>query len=351
MHQRLLFLLLFALPWALPAQQSTNLRVLARAELSRADITIGDQVWLEVNISAPPGTEVAPLPAGALDDAKGVEIVSENPLNTVAEAPELLIQQRLLVTSFDSGHFFIPPLPYVYRAADGRQDTAYTNDLLLRVNMLPVGEDDELRPIKDIITESLNLYDFWPVLLLLVLGLIGFVTYRRFRASKRTTPPPPPPPADLQALNDLRELERAELWQKGDTKGYYSQLTRIFRTYLTARYDIPAMEMTSRQINKALEDKSRLSADQRGELRQLLQLSDLVKFAKATPAADLHVTGLERVRTFVRTTGPEAPVPASLTFIAPATAPALKGEGGQTARQQETTVGESTVADPKNEEE
>jgi len=60
--QRLLFLLLFFAA-GLTAQQSTNDRVLARAELGRKTIEIGDQIWLEVNISAPPGTEITGLAA------------------------------------------------------------------------------------------------------------------------------------------------------------------------------------------------------------------------------------------------------------------------------------------------
>ena len=298
-----LFLLLSGL---LSAQQSTNTRVLARAELGRGEITIGDQVWLEVNVSAPPATEVLPLPVGFLDDAPGLEVVELKALNVVAETPELLLQQRILVTSFDTGYVSVPPLPYVFRAPDGRTDTALTAPLVLRVGLLPVGDDDELRPIKGIIAEPRNIYDFWPLLLLIVVGAIGLLAYRNFRASRRVTPPPPPPPPDLQALNALRELEGEQLWQRGDTKSYYSRLTRILREYLTARFGIPALEMTSRQITTALERKSQLPADDRQEMKQLLQLSDLVKFAKATPADELHPAGLERVRTFVRKTGPEA---------------------------------------------
>lgn len=330
MPQRLLLYFLLLLPWALPAQQSTNARVLARAELGNTDITIGDQVWLEINISAPPNTTVAPLAEGFLSKVKGVEVMEIKPLNTVAEVPELLLQQRIRITSFDEGNVVIPSLPYAFRSPDGTTDTTFTNDLLLSVKALDVGEEDELQPIKGIIPEPLNIYDFWWVLLLALFGIIGYVTYSRFKASKRVFVPPPPPPADLRALNALKELEKEALWQKGNTKQYYSRLTRIFREYLSTRFDVSGMEMTSRQINSALVDKSALSANQLGEIRQLLQLSDLVKFAKATPEAELHVAGIERVRTFIRETGPEAEIVApsiiaSSTDFAPAAAPGSAG--------------------------
>lgn len=334
---RQLLLILLLLPLVMTAQQSTNARVNARAELSRTEITIGDQVWLEVNLSVPPNNTVAPLPKGYINSLPGIESIEEGALNTVAETPELLLQQRFLVTSFDSGYISIPPLPYSFQQSDGTVDTTYTNGLMMQVRTLPVGENDALRPIKPIIEEPINLYDLWPLFLLLVLGTIGFVAYRNFKASKRVVPPPPPP-ADLQALNELKELEQKALWQSGQTKQYYSELTRIFREYLTARFNVPAMEMTSRQINKELGLKTNLSTDKLGELKQLLQLSDLVKFAKATPAAELHVAGLERVRTFVRTTGPEADVPPSTTII-------------DATQQAEASTAAVTEAPAQNEEE
>ncbi len=314
MPRQILFILLL-FPLALSAQQSTNARVNARAELSRTEITIGDQVWLEVNLSVPPNNEVSPPQAGFINGLPGVESIEESALNTIAETPELLLQQRILITSFDSGYISIPPLPYAYRRPDGSMDTAFTNDLVMQVRTLPIGEDDELRPIKPIIEEPLNFYDLWPLYLLLVVGAIGFVTYRKFKTSKRVVPPPPPPPADLKALNALKALEAQQLWQRNETKQYYSELTRIFREYLTERFDVSAMEMTSRQINQELKVKTTLSTDQLSEIKQLLQLSDLVKFAKATPMEALHVAGLERVRSFVRATGPEAEVVTPLVII------------------------------------
>ncbi|MEM6770610.1 MAG: hypothetical protein AAF597_08515, partial [Bacteroidota bacterium] len=136
---RQLTLILLLLPLLLTAQQSTNARVNARAELSRTEITIGDQIWLEVNLSVPPDNQVTPLPEGYINSLKGVESIEEGALNTVAETPEQLLQQRFLITSFDSGYVRVPPLPYVVRRPDGAMDTAFTNDLVMQVRTLPVG--------------------------------------------------------------------------------------------------------------------------------------------------------------------------------------------------------------------
>ena len=301
----LLLLLLSLGAWA---QQSTNRNVNVRAELARSEITIGDQIYLDINISAPPGTKVAPLDPATLNALPGVEVIKDEELRTVAENPELLLEQRLLITSFDTGYVSIPPLPIVYEDAMGLRDTAYTTDFLLTVRGAVVSAEDDILPIKPIIEEERNLLDYWWVFALLALVLLG-LGYREYRR-RRTAPAPaapPPPPAHVRALTALDALEERRLWQTGQTDTYYVELTRILRTYLEARFDIPALEMTTRQITQALSSRSDLDREQRGELSELLQLSDLVKFAKATPPEDLHPQGLRRVRDFVRQTT-EVPV-------------------------------------------
>jgi hypothetical protein len=377
----------------LTAQQSTNDRVLARAELATNSIEIGDQIWLEVNISAPPGTTVTGMQEGFLNTLDGIEALDEKALNTVAETPELLLQQRFLITSFDTGYIAIKPLPYVFRAADGQLDTAFTNDLLLKVNAIPVGDDNELRPIKPIIEEPLNWLDFWPLYLIVALGSIGYALYlNRQRRQRQAPPPPPPPPADVIALRELDTLEEKNLWQQDLTKEYYSELTRILREYLEGRFDVQAMEMTTRQITSALGKRTDFGQSQGKELSQLLQLSDLVKFAKARPAVELHAEGLNRVRTFVEKTGKvevpvaeasaptglalninqegislievdaegnpltkasiEPPLPASSTPIAPAAAPsASEGQGVNESGSQSSDEPPATPATPETEEE
>ncbi|MFT5017383.1 MAG: hypothetical protein ACI9G6_002159, partial [Limisphaerales bacterium] len=188
MPQRLLILLIF-LAAGLSAQQSTNEQVLARAELGRKTIQIGDQIWLTVNISAPPGTEVSGLAPEYIDALDGLETIDAKDLSVMAEVPERLLQQRVLITSFDTGYIAVPPLPYIYKAADGRLDTAYTNDLLLTVNALPVTGDEEIMPIKPIIEEPLNLLDFWWLFLLLIVAGLGYLLYVIQKRRQADAPP------------------------------------------------------------------------------------------------------------------------------------------------------------------
>ncbi|MCP9234420.1 hypothetical protein [Lewinella sp. JB7] len=297
-------LLLLCFGAGLIAQQATNRTVNVRAELARKEITIGDQIYLDVNISAPPGTRVYPIAPAALNELPGLEVIRDEELRTIAEQPERLLEQRILITSFDTGYVTIPPLAIFFEDAGGRADTAFTTDLLLTVKGAVVSAEDDILPIKPIIEEPRNLLDYWWVFALLALTLIvvGVREYRRRRAAV-APPPPPPPPAHVRALAELDALEARQLWQNGQTDAYYVELTHILRAYLEARFGIPALELTTRQITTRLQSQEGLAVAEREELAQLLRLSDEVKFAKAVPAEDLHPRGMQRVRDFVRATG------------------------------------------------
>ena len=300
----ILSLLLTYLPAT--AQVPTNATVNVRTELTRNEIVLGDQIYLTINISAPPGTEVAALAPEQLNGLPGVEVIEAEELKVIAENPERLLEQRLLITSFDTGYVSIPPLPITFTDAMGLADTVYTDDLLLTVNGAVVSAEEDILPIKPILEEPRNLLDYWWVVALLGVGVLIFGV-REYRRRQTKLPPaaPPPPPAHVRALTELDELEQRNLWQNGQTDTYYVVLTRILRTYLEARFAIPALEMTTRQITRELKERAGLDAEERKELGELLQLSDLVKFAKATPPEDLHPRSLQRVRDFVRATGIE----------------------------------------------
>ena len=78
-----------------------------------------------------------------------------------------------------------------------------------------------------------------------------------------------------------------KLWQEGKIKDYYTGITDILRVYLQERYHIGAPEMTTDEIMLALKRKD-ISEDMKKELREILVLSDLVKFAKENPLPNEH---------------------------------------------------------------
>lgn len=281
--------------------------VLARGRVGGTEVLIGDHVFLQLQISAPAGTEILRISADSVASSEQLEILEARDSFITAEEPELLVQKQYRLITFDTGSVRIPPLQVVFRNLNGQLDTTYSQSIYLEVGGMPVTEESELQPIKPIIEEGFYWTDLWWLYLLLLVLLLAVVAYsywRRRAKQQRPIPPPPPVPPHERALQRLTELEAQELWQQGALKQYHSELTHILRTYIGAIFHLPALEFTTRELDAAIEKRGLLNRQQRQELLELLQVADLVKFAKAEPPRDLHARALEQVRAFVEATQP-----------------------------------------------
>jgi hypothetical protein len=97
-----------------------------------------------------------------------------------------------------------------------------------------------------------------------------------------------------KATTLLNNLEKKELWQHGEVKAYYSELTDIVRNYIEEAIEIPAMESTTSELIEGLKiasqkKKMKLSKETIDNLFVVLKQADLVKFAKSKPL-DFEIT-------------------------------------------------------------
>jgi hypothetical protein len=289
-------------PALLPAQLSVT------AALSQPEILIGDQLLLNIQIYSEGDVVVESVGYERLEkEVPELELLQLERFERDNGAQGKLVEYQARLTVFDSGYYRIPPLPVVYRRA-GQQDTAYTPELVLLVKTLPIPEgDQQLMPIKDIIGEPLSFLDFLPWLIGLAV-LVAVVWMLLSLRRKKIPPPAPPPvlkPAHELALAELEQLEQDKLWQKGLIKEYYVRLTHALRQYLEWRYRVAALELTTEEAVQQL-GKAGLASAAQQPLRRLLESADLVKFAKAQPAASFHAEALEQARAFIAQTQDEA---------------------------------------------
>jgi len=235
-----------------------------------------------------------------LEEAEKVEIISTQAnWDTMTIAGETTLRKNIVFTIFESGSFFIPSIPINF-LKDGKTSVASTNELLVNVaDALPELANEAavdtvgLADIKPIYQESMTFEDVAPLLLtFLIIGIIGGLIYFLYRRAQNRKLPPKKEviviePAHLIALRKLKELKTQELWQNGFIKEYQSQLTYIVREYLENRYGISALESTTYEILGDLKPV-RLNDEWKKKLREMLELADLVKFAKASPPESTH---------------------------------------------------------------
>ncbi|MBR6655262.1 MAG: hypothetical protein IKL20_01480 [Alistipes sp.] len=115
--------------------------------------------------------------------------------------------------------------------------------------------------------------------------------------------PAPPVPAHIVAISALEKLRNEKLWQSNKHKLYYSGLSDILRNYLSGRFDVGAMEMTTDEIIEAIRSID-IEEKQKMNLVAVLRDADLVKFAKAVPEAEENELAYDKAFYFVEETKP-----------------------------------------------
>lgn len=240
---------------------------------------------------------------------KAVEIVSRTAIDTLipdADDPYLFEQrQQIIITSFDSGYHVIPPFHFVIN-----QDTLSTEAMLLEVNTPQVDTSQAIFDIKSPLEEPFNLTDWikqnWTwivgilVLIALIIGMIRYFKQRKPNTVEKEEIIPEIPP-HIIALEQLQKIADEQLWQQDKIKQYHSNISETIRAYIEKRYHINALEQTTDEILHGLRlvvTDGKLLA----QLRQLLMLSDLVKFAKEKPLASENEAIMQQAIAFVEST-------------------------------------------------
>jgi len=280
-------------------------QTLIDVSIDSAAILIGEQTVLHLTITTDNGKNViVPIPNDTL--MTGVEVLNIAKADTtVIDNNRLLIKQDILVTSFDSSLYLLPPFKVI-----DQTDTIYSNQVALKVSTIPVNIDkpDEFNDIKDTWDPRFVLADYY----LLIYGvlfacflicLIGYIL-KRLRNRQSIIPfkkqEPKLPPFEM-AMKELDEIKQQKLWQQGRNKEYYTLLTDTLRKYMVNRFGINAMEMTSGEILELIRLESEANSSY-NSLKQILELADFVKFAKLHPLPDENELSLMNAYLFVNQT-------------------------------------------------
>ena len=102
------------------------------------------------------------------------------------------------------------------------------------------------------------------------------------------------------ALEKLDEIKAQKIWKDGKVKEYQTELTDVVREYIGRRFDVHSTEKTSDETLQEM--KSKVDKDLYTRLKSMLQLADLVKFAKWHTTPDENETALITAYDFVNET-------------------------------------------------
>ncbi len=174
---------------------------------------------------------------------------------------------------FDSGTVVLPPL---------RVGSGTTDSLKIEVYPMPLADTATLAPIKDIIEAPPAPAEtaWWPWLLLICAGLAGLLAfwYWRKRSPRQRNRSEPIPTDEWRA----RFLALKKTIPTPQQKEFYAELSALLRNWLERNQAIQALERTTSEILVEVQ-KSKVLDGKKDAIAQILQTSDLVKFANATP--------------------------------------------------------------------
>lgn len=223
---------------------------------------------------------------------------------------QVTLSQDLQVFAFDSAAMVIKPIAFVVNETD----TLFSPVVALNCDQpfeeVPA-DVQAMQGIKDIKDPPFVLWDYlrWVVfvlaILLIIAAVVSLVLYLLKRGYKKTAAVEAPVerrPAHVIAMDALLDLEQKHLWEKGCFKEFHTELTDILRRYLERRYQVQALESTSDEIMSELVELQIHQKSSYNNLRDILVMADLAKFAKYEPSADENRMSYCNARLFVEQT-------------------------------------------------
>ena len=257
----------------------------AQTENSKNTIKLAEPFKIAFTINqSPPFTEVE-LKAKSLNLSVGDEgrepapfaIMSVKPIETKDPA---IGQFEIEVIPFELGITTFPVLTWILKNEQNETWQIETSSANFTVSQYTEKEDKD---IKDIYP-PIKFFSLWKALaILLIAAAIGAIIFFLIRKKKASSPEIMPfedkKSPYQRAMNNIENLEKSGIWKEEKQKKFYIKLSDILRLYIMEDFSITAPLMTTHDLlkkPKSSNDDIELTV----KTRQLLQFSDLMKFAR-----------------------------------------------------------------------
>ena len=263
------------------------------ANVDRNRIFIGEQIQLKFSVTgAKAGLNWFNFP----DSMNHLEVVKKGKIDTVVNGAAINYSQTITITSFDSGRWDFPSLvlPDIARA---------TTPIAIEVLPVDVSQMQDYNDIKDI--EAVKQQNNW-----LIIGIIAAITllaliaiYLLFIKKKKVAIAGPvlkgkQTPLEW-ALSELNKLDAKKLYDQPEAKKYYSELTRISRTFFLMQLQQDSHQQTTDEWMVRLQPLT-VDNEIKTSFFQFLRLSDTVKFAKYAPPVLENESAVEAIKNMLQ---------------------------------------------------
>jgi hypothetical protein len=272
---------------------------------NRSQMTMGDELVLEIDAVHGANFKLLPLPDDL--DFSPFEIKKVERVPARQQGGTVREGYRIVLTVFELGDFTLSPFIVSFKDAGDKAGQVLTDEV--HVSVVSVGrketDTDDIRGIKTPLRlsgfwlETINRWWLWSLIAVTLACVIGFVLRKR----RKMIDPESLLPPYQRALLRLKRLEASDHLRTGRCKLYFTELSRILERYLIEQISIGSEESTTEEWMAAMQS-SRLSSTCRKKVQQVLEISDLAKFAKWVPPGDDCQEALVKAREIVQETRP-----------------------------------------------
>ena len=281
-------------------------KVSVSGNIDKNVINIGEQSKLKLSVSVPSNARIQ-WPELGDTIIREIEIVDKGKVDTTVSGGMNNYVQTLTVTSFDSGYYSIPPFVFHVTFANGKDTVVTTNGIMYEVHTVTIDTTGDIKDIRPVAQVPVTFREIIPYILLsvllvaIVIGIYFLVIYykKKKKSQGGLFRPKVVIPPHRKALDDLYALEKQKLWQCGEVKEYYFNITSILREYIANQFGIDAIEMVTDDIFKELNRIGKCQSQDIKIANDIFVLSDFVKFAKHLPEPEENGKVLEDAYAFV----------------------------------------------------
>jgi len=316
-----------------PGWDADDGKTKAAVKLPAGEVQLAEIIDCEILVSAPPDAEYRIEVPRSEWLSSGIEIIGDGPARVErgdgALAPD---RWNLQLMAMETGELSLlgPVIVYKSSIPGSSADRGATTDgpagadtldegssapsqtvilqlpsrVLKVVNPLDGLDDAELRPMKDPMPARPDYRRAVAIMIAVFAGIacvaaLAMVIRRWLRRKDGQEIIVPRRPAHEIAYERLRKIEEDELIERGLHRQFHFAISECLREYLENRYGVPALEMTTEEFFEYSRTRSGLPDVCRSGVVDLLNLSDLVKFAKRESMSGEMRQVLESVRRLV----------------------------------------------------
>jgi hypothetical protein len=249
-------------------------------------ILIGERFALKLSGEFAKGQTI---PWIVLDSINHFEILERSKVDTIDNGSNLIFQQVLTLTSWDSGKWSLPPFLI---------GKSLTKPIQIKVGYSVMAPNQDYNDIKEIIAVKKPVPSKWYWYFIMLIVLIAL--FMLFFPPGKKKEEQGFVPDEVVFLKAMRRLDALEAGEIKEDKMFFTELVNVLREYLQKRKNIHSYSKTSDDLAVQMKVLN-LEPEHYSSLLQTLRLSDFVKYAKYQASGPDKKNSVNTIRQIIKT--------------------------------------------------